>query len=89
MKLESLRKRIDNVDRKIMQLVARRLTLARKAGRLKKKKNLPVIDKNREVKVLLSMHSYAKQLDIPDMLAIKIIRLLISFSKGVQKDVYD
>lgn len=85
MKLNALRRRIDTVDRKIMDLVATRITLAKEVGRLKREQNLTVIDTKREDTILSAVRNSAKKLGIPETLAMKIIHLLISYSKKVQK----
>lgn len=53
--LEQLRKRIDRVDRKILQLLNERASVALRIGALKKKQGLPIFDAKREVAVLRRM----------------------------------
>ncbi|HEY8561311.1 MAG TPA: chorismate mutase [Pyrinomonadaceae bacterium] len=52
MKLEDWRKEIDAVDAKLVELIARRLEIARKIGVLKAATGLPVVDRKREAEVL-------------------------------------
>ncbi len=52
MSLPSLRKRIDRLDRQILQLLNQRAALALRVGRLKRARGLPVFDGRREAMVL-------------------------------------
>lgn len=55
MKLERLRKQIDEVDSEIVRLLNLRCALSREAGILKTRANLPIIDSRREEQVLRSV----------------------------------
>jgi chorismate mutase len=50
--LEALRAEIDECDRKIIRLLARRLDAVQKIGQYKKIHKLPVFDEAREAKLL-------------------------------------
>lgn len=52
MNLNRLRKQIDGVDRKLLQLLNRRASLALRVGFLKREKGLPVFDGRREKEIL-------------------------------------
>ena len=52
MTLEQLRKRIDRVDRKILQLLNERAVVARRIGEIKRRQGLPIFDGKRETAVL-------------------------------------
>lgn len=51
MSIEELRREIDEIDGKITELFVKRLALSRKAGEIKKEKNLPVRDEKREKEI--------------------------------------
>jgi chorismate mutase len=59
--LEELRRAIDEVDRKILQLVAERVRLVLEVGDIKRGRNLPVYDPERERRVLESLSSNAPE----------------------------
>ncbi|MBI2430445.1 MAG: chorismate mutase [Candidatus Levybacteria bacterium] len=46
--LEALRKQIDNIDEQIITLFARRFSLVKKLGKIKKEKKLPIKNITRE-----------------------------------------
>jgi len=52
MSLPVLRRRIDHIDRKLTRLLNQRAGLAVQVGRVKVRRNLPVVDKRREQAVL-------------------------------------
>lgn len=52
MSIEELRREIDETDEKITELFIKRLALSRKIGRIKKEKNLPVLDEKREEEII-------------------------------------
>jgi len=52
MPIEDLRTKIDEVDKKILALIEKRVHLTQKIGQAKKKKGLPVYDPKREEEIL-------------------------------------
>lgn len=50
--LTNLRKRIDEVDEKIKELLEKRLKFCERIGKIKRKYNLRISDKKREIEVL-------------------------------------
>ncbi|MFA6016908.1 MAG: chorismate mutase [Patescibacteria group bacterium] len=61
-KLESFRKQIDEIDESTVNLLAERMKVVRKIGQLKKKNNLPVLDKSRWQKIIKSKKGYIKKI---------------------------
>jgi len=64
--IDELRERIDQVDRELLQALARRAELARAIGRLKRAGRLPVLDPAREARVVRQAVGVARELCIPD-----------------------
>ncbi len=60
--LEDLRKQIDGIDESIVNLLAKRIETVKKVGQLKKKSNIPVLDKSRWQKVIKSKKGYIKKI---------------------------
>lgn len=85
MKLDKLRKKIDQVDRKIIDLVGQRLAVVKKISEIKKKDKIPVTDKKRETEVMAKIRSYSASNNISVQLAESIFRLIIKENKRVQK----
>ena len=53
MPLEEMRKKIDEIDMRIVKLLEDRVDLARKIGEAKRKHGLPIVDAEREAQVLI------------------------------------
>ena len=52
MPVEHFREKIDRVDGRILELIEERVDIARKIGAIKRKKGLPIVDQEREQKIL-------------------------------------
>lgn len=52
MNLDELRKQIDEIDQKMMNLFKDRMLVSKMIGEFKKTNNLPVLDQNREQEIL-------------------------------------
>ncbi|MCX6695362.1 MAG: chorismate mutase [Candidatus Altiarchaeota archaeon] len=52
MPFEQLREKIDRVDSRILELIEERVEIAKKIGVVKRKKGLPIVDQEREQKIL-------------------------------------
>lgn len=75
--LKDLRKQIDEVDNQIVDLLAKRMMVVKKIGRLKKKNNIPALDESRWQKVIRSKKGYFKKIyEIIHMEALKIEKKL-------------
>jgi chorismate mutase len=52
MKIDFYRKKINNIDSKILNLLKERFENSKKIGRIKKKKGMKVLDKKREKEIV-------------------------------------
>lgn len=82
MNLQKLRKDIDNIDDKIVALIKKRMSIAKKVGEYKKKNNLPVYSKNREDEILSKLKSKSKQ---DYLLFEQIYKKIFSHSRKLQR----
>ena len=83
--LEDLRQNIDDIDEKLVDLLARRIEIVKKIGEFKKQNNLPVLDKNRFDKVLEKVENKAIQQGLsPDFLK-EIYKIIHRYSCEVEK----
>lgn len=85
--LESLRAGIDECDKQIIELLARRFELARKVGRYKAIRNLPILDETRETELLSDRRRRASatgHYSIED-----IFKLILEESRRIQTEVRD
>ena len=82
--VEKLRKEIDEVDEEIVQLIHRRLEIAKKIGLAKRKIGAPIRDLAREIEVEDRWIKLSREKNIPEDLAREVARLLIRYSLAVQ-----
>jgi chorismate mutase len=64
MNIEDLRKKIDDIDARIVALIAERQDISREIGRGKKKTSRLIEDRERELKVLEHVRALARDLKI-------------------------
>lgn len=64
--LESLRVEIERVDHELVEVIAKRVTLARRAGRAKRELGLPTLDPAREAAVVRRAGTLAREAGLPD-----------------------
>ncbi len=72
--LDEVRKKIDETDKKILDLVEERFELVNDVARIKKKKGLPIRDLKREEDVIKSKYALT---ELPEDFVAKLYRLLI------------
>lgn len=83
--LREARDLIDDIDRDLVRLLARRAQLARRAGRVKAAFGRPVLDESRERHVLLARRRWAEGEGLePDRVA-EIFEAILKFSRDLQK----
>ena len=80
--LELMRKKIDEIDDKLLVLFKERLEVSKKIGLLKKKNKIEIFDPQREQEII---DSYTKNISDDEKKYIeKFLRNLIDISKEVQ-----
>ena len=87
MELEEIRKEIDKVDNEIISLLARRKSLSREVGRLKKTKNKPVFDKKREIELITQINEKAKELGLEEDFVVSLYDISLEDSKKEQEQM--
>lgn len=85
--INDLRKSIDEIDAKIIELIGKRNELSRKVGLYKLERNIPVINNEREKEMLISLCQKARLHDIPTELVKEIYKLIIYSSRQIQEDL--
>lgn len=83
--LLSLRKEIDKIDNSILNLIVKRIKIAKKVAGYKKKNNLKISHPKREKEVLNRLRKEAKKKKINAKLIEIIFKNIISDSKKIQK----
>ncbi len=81
--LDELRSDIDRVNKVILQALNDRLEIARKIGAEKKKRHLPILDEDRERKVINSIIAENSGPISDDDLA-SVFRLIMRISRDIQ-----
>lgn len=87
MTLEELRIQLDQLDRELLTLVARRQQLSREVAAVKRATGYPTRDYQREREVILGVRSRAREMGVPDDLAEQLYRLLIRSSLTTQEQL--
>jgi chorismate mutase/prephenate dehydrogenase len=85
MTLEELRKRLSEVDRELIGLVAARQRIVAEIGALKIRNAVPTRDYEREREVLKSAEQHARALGLEAGIAAEVMALLIRFSLAHQE----
>ena len=87
MELGEIRQQLDDIDTRIMQLIADRVNLIPAIAHYKEKKNLPRRDEKREAEIKKKIKLFSRKQKInPDLLE-KIMDLLIAESHRIEKEI--
>ena len=86
MSLEELRREISEIDREIVELIARRTYVADTIADVKADRDLPTTDEKQEERVMDRAGENAERFDVDANLVKAIFRLLIELNKVEQRD---
>ena len=86
MTLDELREEIEDIDREIVELIARRTYVADTVARVKAERDLPTTDESQEERVMERAGVNAEQFDVDANLVKAIFRLLIELNKVEQRN---
>jgi len=81
MPLEEIRKKLDSVDKKIIDMIAARMELVKEISQIKKDKNMPLYDKEREKEVLKNIKLYAEEQGIDTTFIEDVFKLVIFYMR--------
>ncbi|MCG7491587.1 bifunctional chorismate mutase/prephenate dehydrogenase [Vibrio sp. Of14-4] len=84
--LNALRDQIDAVDKKILDLLAQRLSLVEQVGEVKSTYGLPIYAPDREAAMLTSRREEAEKIGVPPQLIEDILRRTMRESYASEKD---
>lgn len=85
--IRRLRSKLDEIDMEILELLMERMDIVKRIGLIKKRQNLPIIDKNREEEVYNNAAEFALKHDLDNIQIKSIFREIMLLSKKVQNDV--
>ncbi|QHS17441.1 chorismate mutase [Halopenitus persicus] len=86
MSLDELRAEIEDIDREIVELIARRTYVADTVAAVKEERDLPTTDESQEARVMERAGENAEQFDVDANLVKAIFRLLIELNKVEQRE---
>ncbi len=79
--LEELRREIDSIDEKIVELLAQRMKIVAQVGVIKRRLNVPLTDEKREEQVRLRWLSLAQKNGIPEAMVESLLNSIFLYSK--------
>jgi chorismate mutase len=85
MDIEGWRKKIDELDRKLVALLSERARAAVEIGRLKRNTNLPIYEPDRERIVFMNVQE-ANQGPLPGRDLVRIYERIIDVMRNIQKE---
>ena len=85
MDLDELRTEIEDIDREIVELVARRTYVADTIADVKAERNLPTTDESQEERVMQRAAENAERFEVDANLVKAVFRLLIELNKAEQR----
>lgn len=85
--LLKLRKQIDATDEELLNILAKRIQIVDKIGKLKKNNGIKPLDKQRWKKVLDSKLLKAKSLNLPEQFIKKIYSLIHKQSLEIENNI--
>jgi len=83
--LEDLRRRLNDIDRRLLTIVAERKSVSGEVARVKRATGRPTRDYEREREVILGVRAAAAELGVSPALAEDLLRLLIRSSLTTQE----
>lgn len=75
--LESLRREIDAIDERFVELLAERFRITRRVGRIKAERGLPPQDATREAEIDAKVRRLASEFDLDEALVADVLRAVI------------
>jgi prephenate dehydrogenase len=79
-----LRSMIDRYDKQILTMLGHRIEIAKKIGKLKMNQAAPVVDPDRERRMVLQRKEWGKSLGMPDALIDELFAVIIKHSSRIQ-----
>lgn len=85
--LAACRDEIEVIDREIITLLARRLTIGKRTGDLKRRAGLPILDPTREAAVIRRVTTVAREVGLPSEPVREVFWQIIGMSRQIQQAV--
>jgi prephenate dehydrogenase len=86
---QDLRALIDGQDKQLMSILARRFDAVRKIGKLKMRQSTPVVDVDREKKMMVERRDWGKSLGLPEDMIDELFSVILKHSSRLQEPAHD
>ena len=83
--LTQLRRDIESIDRRVVELLAERLELGKRTGEIKRDAGKPILDAAREAEVIRRAVTAARELGVPQEATREIFWHIVGMSRRVQE----
>jgi chorismate mutase len=83
--IEHFRQKIDDLDRKLVELISERARAAQEIGRLKRETSLPVYEPQRDKRIFDNVRGHNPG-PLPDLELVHIYERIIDVMRALQKD---
>lgn len=83
--LAQLRRDIESIDRRVVELLAERLELGKRTGEIKRDAGKPILDAAREAEVIRRAVTAARELGVPQEATREIFWHIVGMSRRVQE----
>jgi prephenate dehydrogenase len=81
-----LRSMIDRYDKQLLAVLGHRIEMARKIGKLKMSQAAPVVDPDRERRLMQQRREWGKSLSLPEELVDELFAVILKHSSRIQAD---
>jgi prephenate dehydrogenase len=81
-----LRSMIDRWDKQILTVLARRIEIVRQIGKLKSNQSAPVVDLDRERRMMLQRKEWGKLLNLPEEMVEELFAVILRHSTRIQAE---
>ncbi|MCD6284257.1 chorismate mutase [bacterium] len=85
--IKKLREQIDEIDKKLLRILAERFRVTQRVGEYKKRHKLPALDKKREKEIFQKRELLAKKLNLDPLLVKQIFTLIIENVKKRHREI--
>ena len=83
--LSRIRRDIEAIDRRLVELLAERIELGRRTGEIKREAGRPILDAAREAEVIRRAVTAARELGVPQEATREIFWHIVGMSRRVQE----
>ena len=84
--LAQLRRDIESIDRRVVELLAERLELGKRTGEIKRDAGKPILDAAREAEVIRRAVTAARELGVPQEATREIFWHIVGMSRREQEE---